>query len=325
MILKGQVRQHLLQLLVALFFLALAAPSWASFPASGQAYPNGAEDFVSGALPPPGVYLKNYFALIQKNRLADDDGSKVPANFSADVTVVVPRFIWVTPVELLGASWATQIFLPMYWADVQSDDLAPPGERLDNRAAGMGDIIFTPMALGWHFSPNFHMIGALDFFLPTGNYEADNLASQIVAKNHWTIQPVIALTYLRGGMDVSVKFMYDFTTKNDDYILGGVGPGELDSGQAFHFDWGVGYAPKEGLRVGLAGYSYWQTTKDEFSPDGGGDTIDSDKGVVHAIGPAVKYWPNKGRFSATLKYNWEFGAKNLPEGQATWLNLVWVF
>jgi len=32
-----------------------------------------------------------------------------------------------------------------------------------------------------------------------------------------------------------------------------------------------------------------------------------------------------GRFSAVLKHQWEFGAKNLPEGQTSWLNLVWVF
>ncbi|MDW7711053.1 MAG: transporter [Deferrisomatales bacterium] len=310
---------------LALLLLALSTPSWANLPSAGQHYPNGVEDFVVGALPPPGVYLKNYFGLIQKDRLKGtlpgvSGSSTAPVDFEADVTVVVPRFIWVTPQTILGASYGVQIFLPMYWADVRAPDL-----EIDHRQSGLGDIIVNPLILGWHFGPNFHMVAALDIWVPTGDYDREDPATQILSKNHWTFEPVVAVTYLHSGFDFSAKLMYDFNTKNDDYILGGVGKGELEPGQEFHVDYAISYARKEGLRYGISGYSYWQTTKDEFKPDGGGPKIKGGRGEVHALGPTVKYWPDQGRFSAVLKHHWEFGARHLPEGQATWLNVVWAF
>ena len=42
--------------------LAVSSPSHAT-QGGGGAYPNGAEDFMSGALPPPGTYLLNYMSL----------------------------------------------------------------------------------------------------------------------------------------------------------------------------------------------------------------------------------------------------------------------
>ncbi len=311
---------------LAALLLALSTPSQANLPLAGQHYPNGVEDFVVGALPPPGVYLKNYFGLIQKDRLMDDKGKNTGLDFEADVTVVVPRFIWVTPHTILGASYGVQAFFPLYWADVRFPVSTPDGPvELGSRQSGLGDIIVNPLILGWHFSPNFHMVAALDIWVPTGNYDRDDLASQILSKNHWTFEPVVAVSYIHQGFDFSAKLMYDFNTKNDDYNLLGVGKGELKPGQEFHVDYAISYARKEGLRYGLSGYSYWQTTKDEFRPDGGGGKIKGDRGEVHALGPTVKYWPDQGRFSAVLKHHWEFGAKNLPEGEATWLNVVWVF
>lgn len=312
-------------LLMGLVLVGLAGPSWANLPLAGEHYPKGAEDFVVGALPPPGVYLKNYFALFQKDRLMGDDG-KVPVDFEADVTTVVPRFIWVTSKTLFGASYGVQAFFPLHWTNVRSNDLgAADPNWTDAEAAGLGDAILTPLILGWHFGPNFHVVAALDIWAPTGDYENDDPASQILAKNHWTFEPVVAVSYLWKGFDFSAKLMYDFNTKNDDYILLGAGEGELEPGQEFHVDWALSYAKNEGLRYGVSGYAYWQTTKDEFELDAGGPTIKGDKGVVYAAGPTIKYWPNQGRFSAVLKHQWEFGAENLPEGQTSWLNLVWVF
>jgi len=308
-------------LALSVVLVGWSSPSWANLPFAGQHYPNGAEDFVVGALPPPGVYLKTYMAYFQKDRLMGDEGEKLPLDLDVSMPVVVPRLIWVTPWKLFGASVATQAFFPMYSADVESDALG-----IDSSSSGLGDIIFTPIALGWHFGPNFHVILAEDMFIPTGNYDKKEPASQILSKNHWTFESVLAVNYLWKGFDFSAKFMYDINTKNDEYVLGTPGgpvEGTLKPGQEFHVDWAVSYARSEGLRFGLSGYSYWQVSEDNF--DGGGLDIDGDKGEAHAIGPTIKYWPNMGRFSVVVKHQWEFGAKNLPEGQTTWVNVVWVF
>jgi hypothetical protein len=263
-----------------------------------------------------------YLPIFSKDRLLDKNGDKI-VDFEADVRAITPRFIWVTPWKLFGASVASQVFFPTYWASVDiGGESGNGGASFDD--SGLGDILFTPVVLGWHLGPSLHVVAAEDLFLPTGDYDARDPSSQILSKNQVTFESVVAATYFIGNFDFSVKAMYDFNTKNDDYILGS-SAGKVQPGQEFHVDWAVSYAPTEAVRLGISGYSYWQVTKDEFDSDSGGPKVKGDQGQVHALGPAVQYWPNKGRFSATLKHQWEFGAKSLPEGQTSWLNVVWAF
>jgi hypothetical protein len=310
---------HLLVLGLILSLLG-AAPSWAG---GGQHYPNGAEDFVVGALPPPGVYLVNYLLLATKNRLVDNSGHSI-GEFKADVEAEVARFIYVSPHKLLGANWGAHLFLPYYAANVQlGTSPGDPKSMIDSDVAGIGDIIFSPLILGWHFGPNFHLVAALDIFAPTGNYDKYRPATQILSRNDWTVEPVLAATYLWRGFDVDAKLMYDFSTKNDAYIgpaSGGV-QADLTPGQEFHVDWAVGYAPQNGLRFGVVGYNYWQITNDQINDR----DVRDQKSRVGGIGAGVKYWPDRGRFSMTLKQYWEYGARNMATGPSTWLKVGFKF
>ena len=299
--------------------LVCSVQAWAG---GGQHYPNGAEDFVSGAMPPPGTYLVNYLIFAQKNRLTDNSGNKVPVEFSADVIAEVPRLIYVSPYKLFGASWAAHLFIPYYSADVEvGTSKSSPRSIVDSDEAGIGDIIFSPLALGWHFGPNFHVIGALDIYAPTGDYDNERPATQILSRNHWTFEPVMAATYLWKGFDFSAKFMYDFNTKNDKYLVPGVGEVDLKPGQEFHFDWALGYAVKNGLRFGAVGYNYWQTTDDEMD----GTDVQDQRSRVGGVGFGVKYWPDMGRFSMTLKQYWEYGARNIATGPQTQFKVSYKF
>lgn len=308
-------------IVATLFVLAAQGTCWAI---GGQHYGHGSEDFVSGAVPPPGFYFLNYMSLTNKERLKGEDGDTVPGEFDADVFVNLTRWIWSTPLTFWDgkANVVSQVLIPWYKTDV---DLGPGfggGPNTDTIQfddSGMGDIIVTPVALAFHPSPNFHFVTALDFIAPTGHYESDDPSTQILNRNHWTFESVLAATYLTHGFDFSSKFMYDFHTKNDEFN----GDQELAPGQEFHADYAIGYAPKniDGLRFGINGFSHWQTTNDEID---GVNQPSSTKTVLHGIGPAVKWWPNKGRFSFTLKHIFEYGAENLPEGQTTWFKTVFV-
>ncbi len=306
--------------------LGLTLCAGSAVAGGGQHYPNGAEDFVVGALPPPGVYFKNYLVYINKDRLMDNEGKKTPVEFDASVFAAIPRFIWVSPYKILGASWGAHVFIPFYTADVEVTAQTPGGplKVVNDSDGGLGDIIFSPFILGWHFGPNFHAVFAVDVWAPTGNYDNDDVSTQLLSRNHWTFEPVFAATYLWNGFDFSVKLMYDFNTTNDEYLVsdgaGGMKEVDLDPGQEFHFDWAVGWSPKPGWRFGVNGFYYWQTTDDEI--DG---TENSDRSRLAAIGPGLKWWPNQGRFSVVAKHLWEFDGKNMPEGSSTWLNVVWVF
>lgn len=270
----------------------------------GGAYQNGIEDFMSGALPPPGTYFLNYL-----NYYSADKFKNGPHDFKLTAVADAMRFVHVTRQNILGASWALQVIVPVVYLDVH---VAPvPGLNLQDNRWGLGDIVFDPFILGWH-SRNFHVTAGIDIVAPTGDYDKNRLAN--VGRNYWTFEPVVAVTYLSdSGIELSGKFMYDFNTKNTDT--------EYLSGQEFHVDYAVGYHLGKQWILGAAGYYYYQTTDDELngvkvSPDG-------NKGRVFAIGPALSY--SYKNMSFGLKYQHEMDARYKPEGDKYWLKFVYAF
>jgi len=277
--------------------------AWAT-EGGGGAYPNGAEDFMVGALPPPGTYLLNYMLYYTADKFKSD----AFRSFDLDVFANTFRLIHVTKHQVLGASWGVQAFVPIVYQDVSVGISGGP-DLGDNRW-GIGDIIIDPILLGWH-SKNFHAVAGLDIYLPVGTYDQDRLVN--AGRNYWTFEPAVAFTYLSdGGFEVSAKFMYDFNTKNTDT--------EYLSGQEFHFDYTVGYHIK-GWSLGVGGYYYYQTTNDELD----GQKVGSDgfKGREWAIGPQVKYDYKNMMF--TLKWQAELDAKNKPEGDRFWFKFLYAF
>ncbi len=306
-------------LLAIVFALSTFAQSWAG---GGQHYPNGAEDFSIGAVPPPGVYLINYLMLTQKNSLRDNSGNSAIPSFKASVLAEVPRLIYVTPLTLLGASYTVHMFLPTYSAEVTAGTTPGGKNVVDSSDKGLGDIIISPLILGWHFGPNLHALAAVDLWLPTGNYDKNRPASQILSKNHWTIEPIVAATYSWNNFSIAGKLMYDFNTDNDDYLNPATGgTSKLSPGQEIHIDWAADYSFKNGITTGVVGYNHWQTTDDEVD----GVTQSGAKSEVGGIGVGIKYWPNHGPFSMTLKQYWEYGAKNIATGPQTMFKIAYAF
>lgn len=270
----------------------------------GSAYPNGAEDFMSGAFPPPGTYFLDYVDYYRATSLKDDDGNNLVPKFDLDVAVNVFRLVHVTKFKILGADWGMHTFVPLAYMNVD----ATMGE--DDRS-GLGDIIVDPFILGWH-SKNFHVTTGLDIFIPLGSYDEDHLAN--IGRNYWTFEPVAALTYLSdNGFELSGKFMYDFNLENNDT--------KYRSGQEFHFDYTAGYHVGKNLAVGAGGYYYYQTTDDE--QDGVKAGTDGFKGRVIAAGPQVAY--NYKNMSFTIKWQKEFEAENRPQGDNLWFKFMYAF
>jgi hypothetical protein len=270
----------------------------------GSAYPNGAEDFMSGALPPPGTYFLDYVDYYHATSLKDGSGNDLVPKFDLDVAVNVFRLVHVTKFKILGADWGMHAFLPVAYMNLD----ATMGK--DDRT-GLGDIIVDPFILGWH-SKNFHVTAGLDIFIPLGSYDENNLAN--TGRNYWTFEPVVALTYLwDNGFELSGKFMYDFNLENSDT--------DYQSGQEFHFDYTVGYHVDKNLAVGLGGYYYYQTTNDEL--DGAKVGTDGFKGRVMALGPQATY--SYKNMSFTLKWQKEFDAENRPEGDNIWFKFMFAF
>ena len=303
----------LLLLLSVLSLSVLTSANVYATEGGGNAYPLGAEDFMSGAVPPPGFYFINYFLYYSADELNNKDGDNVDNDFDLDVVANTFRFIYITKQKIFGGFWGVHMFVPIVYQDVSlfgtSDD-----------KTGLGDIIVDPFILSWHFK-NWHLATGVDIYMPTGSYDKEDLAN--ISRNYWTFEPIFAFTYISdGGFEVSSKFMYDFNTENSDSPYG-----DYKSGQEFHFDYAVGYKVSN-WNLGVAGYYYKQITDDEINGEKatfpaflGFD--EGFKGQTFAVGPAVKY--NYKNMSFTLKYLWETAVEHRPEGSDLWFKFAYAF
>lgn len=264
-------------------------------------YPNGAETWYAGALPPPGTYFLNY-AIYYSGKLKDGGGKNaVLGTTTPSVHAVADalRIVHVTNVKVLGANWALHAIVP--FADQNMDINASGGA---NNVASIGDITFDPFVLTWH-SPEWHFATGLDINAPTGLYSKGGLGSngfnssdprRDIGQNYWSFEPIFATTYLnQDGWEASGKFMLNFKTKN--YYT------DYQSGHEFHIDYLLGkhFGP---WGVGISGYFLKQLNDDTQ----GGSTVtstnyfgqsgvfsDGRSGQVFAYGPSVLYQLDSGQ------------------------------
>ena len=269
-------------------------------------YPNGSENFMAGALPPPGNYFINYLGYYQGD-YRDNDGHKVPG-LNVSATFDALRFIHVTNQKIFGGDWAVHAIVPLV-----SQRMHTPFPGIGNGSVfGLGDIVIDPLIIGWHFPPDWHLTVGVDIYLPTGKYSKSNPTDSIGA-NYYSFEPIFAFTYLnQGGFEASAKLMYNLKTNNLDT--------DYQSGNEFHMDYLIGqhFGP---WAVGLAGYYLRQTTDDQVNGQKVGP--DGRRGQVFAYGPAIKY-DYKG-MSFVGSWNHESSVDNRFQGNKFFFKWVTAF
>ncbi|MCK2087439.1 transporter [Thauera aromatica] len=305
------------QIAVAAVLSGLAAAG-ASAKEGGDQYPNGGENWLVGAMPPPGDYFLNY-AGYYDGELRDGSGDKVPG---ASVTAWFDalRYVKVTDKQILGGHWAMHMIVP-----IVHQKLSLGGGS--KTVTGLGDIVFSPLAIAWH-AGNWHWVAVLDIYAPTGKYKSGEPRKSIGA-NYWSIEPVFAVTWLSPqGWEVTGKFMYNFKAENKDFRPAPGAPKmDYDSGDEFHMDFLVGkrFGP---WGVGVSGYYVKQTTDDKLD----GKSISSAlgpwstgrRGEAFAAGPSVSYTTKTGtQFIAQWQH--EIEADNRFRGDKAWFKLVTSF
>ncbi|TQK01100.1 transporter [Herbaspirillum sp. SJZ107] len=276
---------------------ALVATAASATEGGGSSYPMGAENYLTGAMPPPGFYTLAFINHYSGDELKDGAGNTLPVDFSVRATAISPRFVWVTGNTLFGGQVAHAIIVPLVDLHV---DVAGAGSH----KRGLGDITISALALGYHHSEHLHSVAAVDIITPTGSYDRNRLANP--GRNYWAIEPVYTASYIDpAGWNGDVKLMYDFNHKNKDT--------DYRSGQEAHMDYSLGYAVAPNWVLGVGGYVYRQTTGDELH---GVDV--GNKGRAFAIGPSIKYDTGKG-FFVTAKFETESGVRNRAQGRAFWI------
>lgn len=296
----GHLMRRLLGCLVILTCLPLTS---LATEGGSTAFPNGGEDFLVAAMPPPGWYGLFYFNRYAADRLLDGNGRPAVPRFDLTVNALTPRLDWVKPVSVLGADrWGTLFIAPMLDIDLA---LSPaPGVSLKGSKRRFGDLTIGN-GLHWTFR-NFEMVNAIDVVIPTGSYDSASLVN--AGQNHWAVRLNHMGTWRPApAWDVSWRLHTDFNFENKAT--------RYRSGQTAYLNWAAGWQPLPPLTVGVAGYFLRQLTDDRQA----GRAVGPDGHRVRAtgLGPAVKYFlPN--HVMLTAKYFHEFDVRHHPKGDQFW-------
>ena len=275
----------------------------------GDQYPNGAENWFAGAVPPPGNYFINYFGNWSGTK-KDGNGNTIQTpggDVKLNATFDAMRFVQVTNQTLFGGSWAWHVIVPVVKMSVDAGGNSAG-------ATGLGDVTVDPLIIAWH-GPEWHTVVGLDINLPTGAYDKSpggtSDGRKDIGANYYSVEPIFAASYLGSNdWEVSGKFMYNIKTRNTytDY----------QSGNEFHMDYLVG-KNFGNLGVGLSGYYLKQLSDDTQAGVKVG--TDGNRGQVLAVGPSVKY---KIQGGTVLIGQWqnETNVKNRFGGNKVWFKLI---
>jgi hypothetical protein len=319
-------KKVLLALPVLMFLLFLSAGPAAAIEGGLHQYPDGVDDFMMGALPPPGAYFINYavFANISDYKdLRFSSGTRL--RHVADAPKVqgwtmidALRLIYVSKCKLLGGDFTLHVIQPIQHVEfTKAEWIAGLVKLTDNERVTMKTGLKNTTvgaAVGWHFSKNLHVAAVMDLIMPTGEYSVDDMAN--TGNPYWTFTPMLIGTYITdGGFEVGAKLMYDINTKNKE-------SGYL-SGQEFHADYIVGQHMGPWM-FGINGYYIHQITKDKIS-DREPEDANFSGALTRAfsVGPAVAYNYKNMFFKA--KAQWDLYSINRPQTQRYWFNFIYCF
>lgn len=296
--------------LTALSVLAAAISPAHATEGGLSSWPMGIEIHGMGVLPPPGTYGQVFVGNYLADTLRDNGGNKA-AEIDLRVTSVVPRFVWVTEQKILGGQLGFHALLPLNDMRLNIKNGGPHDHK-----RGIGDMHLGPV-LGYHLSDKLHIATGVDFVLPTGSYDKNDLIN--LGNNYYTVQGVFAITHMDpNGFNADMRLMYDYNFENNDT--------NYTSGQELHFDYTLGWGLGNGWVVGVGGHAYTQISDDKcgFSNCAQAAAVrenDGNRGRSLSIGPAVQYVSKDG-WMLSAKWQEESGVRNRSEGQAYWLKFT---
>lgn len=281
----------------ALPVLMLAQPS--------AHYVPGVEGIKGSSLPPPGVYFRDYNVFYFADRVNDSHGNEITAaDPKAFIYANVPRVLWITDTKVLGGFIGVDALIPLKYTSLEVNT---PGGRLDESTFGIGDL-FVEGTLSWH-PKQFDLAVAYGIWAPTGDFSVDHPTR--AGSGFWTHMLTAAITWYPDEQKkwaVSALSRYEINHEQEDT--------RITPGQAYTLEWGLSYAVKPTIDIGLAGYWQIQTTEDS------GSAAFSETDSVAGIGPELTAVCPKTGIITSLRYIYEFAAENRLQGHTVTLTLT---
>ena len=285
----------------------ILAAGFAALPGMLQAQPSaqyvpGSEGIKGASLPPPRFYLRDYNYFYWAGQLNDPTGHKGgPPNFQALTYANIPRAIWITDVKFLGGYVGVDGLLPLVDQHVKAGEF-------DSTTFGIGDL-FGEGTLSWHIKQFDFSLGS-GVWAPTGDSAPPPTTR--VGAGYWTFMQTAGATWYVDEAKtwaVSALNRFEFNTEQRDT--------HVTPGDAWTLEWGVSKSVCKEADLGVVGYYQRQVTANS-------DKLSSLNSVA-AIGPEVSFMFPKQMIFVSLRYNYEFMAKNRAQGNAATLTLTKAF
>jgi hypothetical protein len=228
-----------------------------------------------GVNPPPGFYLSSLTGYFD-GTFHTDVPPPHPLNISLFGEALT--FLWVPDTTILGATYSALVNQGMITKTLSH---IPP-HNLTRTQTGLVNTVISPVNLSWSLPADFYVSGRFAVQLPDGQYNRDDLVN--IANNFWAFEPNVGISYLKGGLDLSVRLLYDIVTENTDSNARGSAGGHYQSGNVFTGEFSATQSFGS-WRFGLTGYGVAQTNDDSAR----GHLLKETEASRVGLGPIVEY------------------------------------
>ncbi len=269
-------------------------------------------NFLDGLCPKPGFLFQIFYAHFKSVRLKDKDGHTLPGDFKLSVNQNLYNFVYISPKKLLGGLMGIEFMLPYISGHLATDSPGGPGRDDDQ---GISDVFLGPF-LQWkktdcRFPIYYRLLGGM--FFPTGDYNHKKLFN--VGYNLYTFHVNQATTiFLAPKLTVSWRAQYYIHTENREH---GPEKDDLKPGQLFTVTFTSCYEIVGGVRLGVVGNYWQQTTKDKMN----GDALNVGKERVLGLGPGIIF--SRKNMNFMIHGLFDTNVKSRPEGATIQGRFMW--
>lgn len=293
-------------ILVAGMVVMGASAAQAREPCIAPQFPPGQTLGLANAVsPPPGLYLMNRLAWYDA-QLRDDDGRALGQHVTVRSEAI--QLTWVPGWKVAGADYKAFVNLPL--VDMTVTRTAPATGRPGRyHTSGLADPKVQPLDLSWSLGDGWFVGAGLGAYVPVGTYHTD--ADINIGQHFWTVEPGLALTYLRDGWNASAHVLYDVNTENPDNHYRSGDQVFVNATVTHNF---------AGWDVGPVGYYQKQVTEDRN--EGGGTVFrGTTASPAEQVGVGLLASHALGSAKVTAFVTRDIDARNTLSGDKVWLNV----
>ena len=266
-----------------------AGPSTPSAEAFFQPdYQNRCTTNFLDAYVPQGLIIQQFFYNYDANGLRIRD-HRASGKFKFNANVSLTQFVYISNIKLLGGCLGGEVILPYVSGHIRTP-------AVSDTDSGIGDTFFATfiqsdkklLTLPGRAIPVYWRLLA-GAFLPTGKYDHEKAFNP--GCNLTTFHTYCAVTaFPAPRWSTSFRFMYFAHTANKQY---GSEKDNLRPGQLFNVNCSTSYELLPGIRLGLMGHVWKQTTDDKLNGRhingnilAGGDAMGG-RELLLAFGPGI--------------------------------------